>query len=58
MCVNGEEAFVEEKEAICDWGHVDDEVKRDQSGRLLGLTTLTMERMRWEQERVGWVQSG
>ena len=63
--VNREEAFVEEKEAICAWEHANDGVNwyrcssdgdkgEDQSGRLLGLSALTMERMRWEQERVGF----
>ncbi|PON44533.1 hypothetical protein PanWU01x14_266110 [Parasponia andersonii] len=58
--VNREEAFVEEKEAICGWGHIDNGVTwyktslyGDQPERLLGLSVLLTERMRWEQERVG-----
>ncbi|XP_062111121.1 uncharacterized protein LOC133822705 [Humulus lupulus] len=60
--VNREEACVDGKEAICEWGHVDDGViwftssgkGQDQSGRLLGLSKLIMERIRWEEERVGF----
>ncbi|XP_062111115.1 uncharacterized protein LOC133822699 [Humulus lupulus] len=63
--VNREEACVDGKKAICEWGHVDDGViwfrsssdggkGHDQSGRLLGLSKLIMERIRWEEERVGF----
>ncbi|XP_062109592.1 uncharacterized protein LOC133821121 [Humulus lupulus] len=59
--VNREEACVDGKEAICEWGHVDDGViwftssvkGQDQSGRLMGLSKLIVDRMRWEEERVG-----
>ncbi|KAF4402598.1 hypothetical protein G4B88_012383 [Cannabis sativa] len=63
--VNNEEACVNGKEAICEWGHVDDGViwfrsstegdkGEVQSGRLLGLSKLIMDRIKWEEERVGF----
>uniref|UniRef100_A0A803QPU3 Uncharacterized protein n=1 Tax=Cannabis sativa TaxID=3483 RepID=A0A803QPU3_CANSA len=60
--VKREEARVDGKEAICDWGHVDDGViwfrscgkGEEESGRLLGLSKLIMDRIRWEEERVGF----
>ncbi|KAF4364589.1 hypothetical protein F8388_015280 [Cannabis sativa] len=63
--VSREEACVDGKEAICEWGHVDDGViwfksssdggkGQNQSERLLGLSKLTMDRIRWEEERVGF----
>ncbi|GMN38875.1 hypothetical protein TIFTF001_008108 [Ficus carica] len=61
VLVERERACVDEDEAVCDWGHVDNGViwfKSAQNGeealRLLGLSVLVAERMRWEQERVGW----
>ncbi|PON44538.1 hypothetical protein PanWU01x14_266160 [Parasponia andersonii] len=65
VLVNKEEACVDGKEAICDWRHVDDGViwfktssdgveGDDQSRRLLGLSALIMNRMKWEEERVGF----
>ncbi|PON44537.1 hypothetical protein PanWU01x14_266150 [Parasponia andersonii] len=59
-----EEAFVKEKEAIRDWGHTDNGVtwyksssrgdqEEDQAERLLGVSILLTERIRWELERIG-----
>ncbi|KAM6548088.1 hypothetical protein CsatB_019764 [Cannabis sativa] len=63
--VNNEEACVNGKEAMCEWGHVDDGViwfrsstegdkGEEQSGRLLGLSKLIMDRIKWEEQRVGF----
>ncbi|GMN38880.1 hypothetical protein TIFTF001_008110 [Ficus carica] len=61
VLVEREKASADEEEAVCDWGHVDNGViwfRRAKNGgggdsRLLGLSVLVAERMRWEQERVG-----
>ncbi|GMN38877.1 hypothetical protein TIFTF001_008111 [Ficus carica] len=62
VLVEREWACVDEKEAVCDWGHVDSGViwfrsaknGEGEEARLLGLSVLVAERVRWEQERVGW----
>lgn len=62
VVVDREVACVDEKEAVCDWGRVDNGViwfrsaqnNEGQDSRLLGLNVLVVERMRWEQERAGF----
>ena len=62
VLVEREWACVDEKEAVCDWGHVDNGVMWFRSAKngegeeagLLRLSVLVAERMRWEQERDGW----
>ncbi|GMN38881.1 hypothetical protein TIFTF001_008112 [Ficus carica] len=62
VLVERDKASADEEEAVCDWGHVDNGViwfrsaknGEGEEARLLGLSVLVAERMRWEQERVGW----